>query len=171
MRTWTLVGEPIRDYPIRDYRPEDEEAVVALSLRAWAPVFRSLERVLGLDIFARLHPGWRHDQENAVRATLADNATRAWVAEAERGVAGFAAAILHHGRRIGEVTMLAVEPQAQSRGVGAALTEVATGWLRDSGMTVAMIETGGDPGHAPARRVYEKAGYTLLPVARYFKVL
>jgi len=43
--------------------------------------------------------------------------------------------------------------------------------LKDAGMTVAMVETGGDPGHAPARRVYEKAGYTLLPTARYFKNL
>jgi RimJ/RimL family protein N-acetyltransferase len=38
-------------------------------------------------------------------------------------------------------------------------------------MRVAMVETGLDPGHAPARRVYQKAGYTLLPVARYFKPL
>jgi RimJ/RimL family protein N-acetyltransferase len=38
-------------------------------------------------------------------------------------------------------------------------------------MTVAMVKTGGDPGHAPARRVYEKAGYTFLPIARYFKNL
>jgi hypothetical protein len=34
-----------------------------------------------------------------------------------------------------------------------------------------MVETGGDPGHAPARRTYEKAGYTLMPIARYFKAL
>jgi hypothetical protein len=52
-----------------------------------------------------------------------------------------------------------------------ALTGKATDWLRVSGMRVAMIDTGGDPGHAPARRVYEKAGYALLPVARYFKAL
>jgi hypothetical protein len=38
-------------------------------------------------------------------------------------------------------------------------------------MQVAMVETGGDPGHAPARRACEKADYTLLPVARYFKAL
>jgi len=43
--------------------------------------------------------------------------------------------------------------------------------LKDVGMKVAMVETGGDPVHAPARRVYEKAGYTLLPIARYFKNL
>jgi hypothetical protein len=34
-----------------------------------------------------------------------------------------------------------------------------------------MAETGGDPGHAPARAVYERAGFTLLPVARYFRTL
>jgi len=67
--------------------------------------------------------------------------------------------------------MLAVDPDVQGRGIGSALTEVATGWLREAGMTVAMVETGGDPGHARARRVYEKANYTVLPVARYFKAL
>lgn len=38
-------------------------------------------------------------------------------------------------------------------------------------MAVAMIDTGGDPGHAPTRRVYQKATYALLPVARYVKAL
>jgi GNAT superfamily N-acetyltransferase len=55
--------------------------------------------------------------------------------------------------------------------VGRALTEFVTGWLRDQGMRVAMVGTGGDPGHAPARHVYEQAGYRLLPVARYFRNL
>jgi len=67
--------------------------------------------------------------------------------------------------------MLAVDPASQHRGLGTALTEFGTGWLRDAGMRVAMIGTGGDPGHAPARRVYEKADYTLIPMARYFKAL
>jgi hypothetical protein len=34
-----------------------------------------------------------------------------------------------------------------------------------------MVESGGDPGHAPARRVYAKSGYTSIPVARHFKAL
>jgi hypothetical protein len=50
-------------------------------------------------------------------------------------------------------------------------TETATNWLQRSGMRVAMIETGGDRGHAPARRVYENAGYKPLPAVRFFKVL
>lgn len=31
---------------IREHQPDDEAAVVRLSLRAWAPVFASLEQVL-----------------------------------------------------------------------------------------------------------------------------
>jgi len=34
-----------------------------------------------------------------------------------------------------------------------------------------MIGTGGDLGHQAARRTYEKAGYTPIPMARYFKAL
>jgi len=43
--------------------------------------------------------------------------------------------------------------------------------MRAKGVTVAMVETGGDSGHAPARRAYEKSGFRLLSVARYFKKL
>jgi hypothetical protein len=38
-------------------------------------------------------------------------------------------------------------------------------------MKVATVETGGESGLAAARRTYEKAGYVLLPIARYFKNL
>ena len=40
--------------------------MIDLSLRAWAPVFASLEQVLGSDIFRRMHPDWREDQQRAV---------------------------------------------------------------------------------------------------------
>lgn len=72
---------------------------------------------------------------------------------------------------MGEISMLAVDPDYQDGGIGTALTEFALDRLKDAGMTVAMVETGGDPGHAAARRTYEKAGYVHLPVARYFKNL
>jgi hypothetical protein len=39
------------------------------------------------------------------------------------------------------------------------------------GFIVVSRQTGGDPGHAPARRVYEKVDYRLLPAAGYYKAL
>ena len=159
------------DAHIREYRRDDEEAVIKLSLRAWAPVFASIEQVHGHEIFARLHGDWRQYQERSVRDTLANSEMRVWVAEADQRVVAFVAATLHRERLLGEIWMLAVDPDHQERGVGTALTEFATDWLRASGMRVAMVETGGDSGHAPARRVYEKADYTPSPAVRYFKAL
>jgi RimJ/RimL family protein N-acetyltransferase len=34
-----------------------------------------------------------------------------------------------------------------------------------------VLGTGGDPGHEPARRVYERLGFQLFPSAQYFRVL
>ena len=159
------------DERIREYRPDDEEAVVELSLRAWAPVFASVEAALGSEIFVRLHGDWRMYQEQSVRDALSNSAMHVWVADTGQRVVAFVAATVHSVRRIGEIWMLAVDPEHQERGVGSALTEFATDWLRDSGMQVAMVHTGGDAGHAPARRVYERSGYTLYPASQYYKAL
>jgi GNAT superfamily N-acetyltransferase len=151
----------------------DQDAIVALSLRAWDPVFVSIEAVLGAEINRRLHGNnWRPFQERAVRQALSADGVRVWVAEDGGSVVGFvAASVSDHDRAIGEISMLAVDPVNQRRGIGTALTNVATDWLRETGMRVATIETGGDAGHAPARRVYRKADYTPIPIVRYFKPL
>jgi GNAT superfamily N-acetyltransferase len=140
-------------------------------VRAWAPVFASLEEALGGELFTRLRGDWRQGQSAAVRQVLADDTVRAWVAEAEHRVAGFVAATLHPGSDIGEIAMIAVEPDRQGAGIGTALLQTATEWLRDAGMSVAMVETGGDPGHLAARMTFDKAGFTPLAVARFFKAL
>ena len=155
----------------RTYKPSDEEATVALSLRAWEPVFAAIEKLIGSELLLLLRGDWRASQAKQVHDVLADPANRVWVAEADGEAVGFVAATLHHAAGIGEIYMIAVEPRHQGAGTGTALTEAATDWFRASGMRVAMIETGGDPGHAPARRVYEKAGYRALPAVRFFKAL
>ena len=161
------------DARIRGYRPSDLPDVLDLSIRAWAPNFSSMERILGAEISIRLHGlDWRAYQSRSVSAVLADHTTHAWVCDDDGHVTGFAAAhILDAERKIGEIVMVAVDPRASGLGMGTALTQHATEWLRMRGMQTAMIGTGGDPGHAAARRTYEKAGYTLMPMARNFKAL
>lgn len=157
---------------IRPFEDRDAEAVVGLSLRAWTPVFASIEQAMGSDIFEGLNPkGWWESQRQAVQAVCASEEKRVWVAEVGASAVGFVAVELHPETSIGEIYMLAVDPDHQSGGIGTALTEFALAWIKDAGMAVAMVETGGDPGHAAARRTYEKAGYQLLPIARYFKKL
>jgi ribosomal protein S18 acetylase RimI-like enzyme len=157
---------------IRPFEDRDAEAVVALSLRAWAPVFTSLERALGSVIFRRLHPDWLKDQRRTVEEVCAGKHGRVWVAEVDGSAVGFVAVdVFDPKRSMGEISILAVDPDHQGDGIGTALTEFALERLKEAGMTVAMVETGGDPGHAAARRTYEKAGCVQLPIARYFKNL
>jgi ribosomal protein S18 acetylase RimI-like enzyme len=157
---------------IRVYTHADEAAVVALSLRAWAPVFASMRAVLGDELDSLLHgDDWKVHQRRAVEETLADDQMHIRVAEVEDAVVAFMAVRLDHERSMGELWMIAVDPEAQNRGLGTMLTEKATEWMRDAGMTTATIGTGGDPGHAPARRTYVKAGYTPMPIVNYYKAL
>lgn len=166
-------GRPVSsmETQIRRYDSADAAAVVALSLRAWEPVFESLQAVLGAKLFVRLHPDWRSDQRRAVEGVLTTESTEVWVAHVRERVVGFVATRLHEEQAIGEVHMLAVDPVSQRNGIGTLLTNFALEQIKRAGMTVAMVESGGDPGHAPARGTYEKAGFSLLPVARYFKAL
>ena len=60
---------------IRELAEDDLEAVVAFSLRAWEPVFASVQAVLGDEIFLRLHPDWRASQATTVRSWYAFRAS------------------------------------------------------------------------------------------------
>ena len=157
---------------IREYASDDRTAVVALALRAWEPVFASLRAVLGDELDERMHgTDWREYQRKSVEDVLANDEMHVWVAEHDDTVVAFMAVTLHPDDAMGEMWMIAVDPAAQGHGLGTRLTTLATEWMRDAGMRVAMIATGGNPGHAPARRAYEKAGYTALPGVQYFKAL
>ncbi len=146
--------------------------MVDLSLRAWAPVFESIEQAMEAEVYERLYPeGWRESQRRSVKDVCAAEKSRVWVAETDESIAGFVAVGLHPESSMGEIYMLAVDPDHQGGGIGTALTDFALARIKDAGMTIAMVETGGDPGHAAARRTYEKAGYVQLPIARYFKKL
>jgi GNAT superfamily N-acetyltransferase len=69
---------------------------------------------------------------------------------------------------MGVIDIIGVDPAYQRRGISSRLTKVAIDHMRREGMDIAVVETGGDPGHEPARAAYEEAGFTLLPIRRYF---
>jgi ribosomal protein S18 acetylase RimI-like enzyme len=157
---------------IREYKKDDLDAVVRLSLDAWAPVFVSIRKAFGEQLYARFYgDDWRSHQQQSVESVLADDKSNVFIAESDGEVVGFVAIVIHDDRTIGEIYMIAVAPDHQRKGHANALTTFATVWIREQGVPVAMVETGGDPGHAPARATYEDAGFTLSPVARYFKAL
>jgi ribosomal protein S18 acetylase RimI-like enzyme len=157
------------DPHLRPVAEADLPALVDLSLRAWAPVFASIEQQLaGSGVFARQHPDWRADQRAAVESACRD--THVLVAEIDGVLAGFVATTRREDD-LGEIHMIAVDPDHQRRGVGRALTRAALERLRTQGLATAMGRDRGDPEHEPARRLYEDAGSTAMPIVRYFTTL
>ena len=160
------------DLNIRRAHDTDVDALVELTLLAFVPVFDSFRNVLGPAIYTRIWPDWRASQREAVEAFCRDPGNRAvLVAEVDGTVVGL---IVYQPQAAGstvEVVFLAVHPEYQNRGIGTRLNERALEEMRLAGAKLAVVETGGECSHVPARRTYEKAGYTALPLVRYFKEL
>jgi ribosomal protein S18 acetylase RimI-like enzyme len=160
------------DCKIRPVCEDDIEGLVQLSLSAWDPVFRSFEQMMGHDIYSHIWPDWRAGQRQAVETVCRDpEKTPVLVAELDGKAVGFLAYELNVEDSVGDVALLAVHPDHQNRGIGEELNNLALRKMKEGGMKMARVETGGDPSHAPARRCYEKAGYTAFPFVRYHKYL
>jgi len=165
-----VVSDP--DIEIRRFVEQDLDAVIAFSLRAWEPVFASVRDALGDAVFLRLHPDWKADQAEAIRSICTNVERDVFVGVADGRPVSFVGVVLNAFHdRMGAIEIIGVDPDYQRRGIGARLTTFALDYLARQGMDIAVVETGGDPGHAPARTMYGETGFTLLPIARYFQLL
>jgi ribosomal protein S18 acetylase RimI-like enzyme len=157
---------------IRSFNDDDLDDIVQLSLLAWEPVFSSFKRILGPKIYPMVVPDWRKLQRERAETTCKDKEKfNVLVAEMEGSVVGFLAYELREKDATGEIRLLAVHPEYQNHGIGTELNNIALQKMKAAGMKKAEVGTGGDEGHAPARRTYEKAGFTALPLVRYYKDL
>jgi ribosomal protein S18 acetylase RimI-like enzyme len=154
---------------IRPFAPADADRIVELSLAAWQPVFDSFRDVLGAALYERVHPDWRAAQAASVMDALRTNDS--WVSTDEGSITGFVNVRFDAAERSGEIYMIAVDPDCQRQGIATRLTEHALEEMRARGLDLAIVATGGDPGHAPARRTYERAGFTGCPQVWYARQL
>lgn len=160
------------NHQIRAYAPDDLDEIVKLSILAWEPVFVAWQAILGPELYPiAIYPDWRQGQAGVVERICGDEKNFTWVSVVAGQIAGFIVYDLDHEKEIGEVQLLAVHPEFQNDGIGTALNHWVLERMQEAGMKLAVVGTGGDEGHTPARRSYEKAGYTGLPLVRYYKKL
>lgn len=100
-----------------------------------------------------------------VMSRLWDEINNVVVTEVHGEIAGFISYAIDRAREVGTIHYNAVAPGFQGRGIGTAQVQHVLGVFRDQGMRIACVGTGLNEGHAPARRMYEKAGFE--PVIEY----
>ncbi len=100
-----------------------------------------------------------------VMSRLWDEIGSTLVTEVEGEIAGFISYAIDHSREVGAIHYNAVAPPFQGHGIGTSQVARVLQIFRDEGMRIACVGTGLNEGHAPARRMYEKAGFE--PVIEY----
>ncbi len=134
------------------YAPSDADHLVALSLRAQAPVF-DLALGLGLRLFVSLRAeACREGEAGDVRDAIEAEGARAWVADVAGIARGFVTAFSPRAS-LSELVMAALDPRYRRQGLASPPIDAATASLCDQDATTGIVETGDDPGRAPARGV------------------
>lgn len=147
---------------IRAYAPADLPTLHGIRAAAFAPVFATFRSIVGPDIAALGLATAEQEQAELLNAIAKPESGHGIaVAEVNNAIAGFVSWKPDIAPGIGEITLNAVDPAHGGKGVGTALYEHALAQLKAAGMQLAAVGTGGDPSHAPARRAYEKAGFSV----------
>lgn len=156
---------------IRRGTKADVPAIQTVNLAAFRPIDESFERMLGPQVYPLLYPDWETSQQDELAELIDRPNVILFVAETESGVVGFTVVELNDKTQVGELSLLAVHPDSRCQGIGAMLNQQALQVMREAGMKLAELGTGADQAHAAARRSYERAGYSPLPLVRYYKAL
>ena len=128
---------------------------------AFEPVFTSFRSILGEEIYAIAQAHEDEAQGEYLSSLLASSEWKVYAAEINRTIIGFVSVRLNQKTKVGEIGLNAVHPDYAGQGVGTRMYDFAIDKMKQAGMRVATVGTGGDSSHAPARRAYEKAGFNV----------
>ncbi len=159
---------------IREVTPDDIPAIKLIAEKSWEGYFQVCRQRLGEKIYDVTRRGWETwKPEQIARQCSPETNDFVLVAELDGKVAGFATYILNAGRPgIGEISNNAVSPEFQGRGIATKLYIEVLDRMRKADMKVAKVFTGLDDSHIPARRAYEKLGFSRnLQSIEYFQTL
>jgi ribosomal protein S18 acetylase RimI-like enzyme len=147
---------------MRPVRADDQPYLDGVRQAAFAPVFASFRAILGDDIYDLAQAREDEAQGELLVSLLApESGWEVYAAEMAGTIVGFVSFQLNYDTHVGEIGLNAVHPNHAGKGVGTAMYDFAIARMKEAGMRVATVATGGDPSHAPARRAYEKAGFTV----------
>lgn len=158
---------------IRQFRPSDLAALQSLRRVAFEPVFQSFREIVGNEIAALAFAHADAEQAKLLdEICAARSGQHVLVVEAGEELVGFVSFTIDAAKRMGEIGLNAVRPDHSGRGIGTWMYEQVLGQMKELGMALATVGTGGDASHAPARAAYKKAGFgPVIPSIYLYKPL
>jgi len=144
-------------------RTDAEECRIfaGISVEAWQPIWASYRRMLGDELFRTMGDVDQNKYNSALKM-LSDPAIFGYGLFCGGVPAGFCGWRVSDvpGGKSGVVSLNGIADAFKGRRLGLLMQNFITGDMLAHGITYAKVLTGGDEGHAPARRTYENAGFT-----------
>lgn len=157
---------------IRAARADDAGNAADIGVRARDSMWKVRRGLLGEEIYGLAYGDVVEAKRRSLTKLVGDNLDRTLIAEADGRTVGFLCWSIWPGGQVGEIVEVTVDPDCHGRGIGTALCRKALDLFREKGCPTATVKTGGDDGHAVARKLYEKLGFgPSLPWVQYFQVL
>lgn len=149
------------DIQIRPFQDRDLPRLHEIREAAYRPVFRSFRNLVGEKI-AEMTLATAEDEQGEYldRICRSGSNVEVFVVESDRQVVGFCGVALNQDTKIGEIDLNSIHPNWQNKNIGTAMYNHALDHMRQAGMQVATVGTGGDESHAAARRAYHNAGFS-----------
>ena len=158
------------DLKFRKAEPADLPRLHEIRIAAFTPIHEGFRAQIGEEMFQLQYHDWNQKQGAHLDEICADSNHQVYVALEDDEIVVFLDFSLDQTRKCGELGLNAVDPRRQGSGIGTAMYEFALQALKKAGAEMVTVGTGGDAAHLPARRAYEKAGFSQsIPVVYYFK--
>jgi ribosomal protein S18 acetylase RimI-like enzyme len=145
----------------RPATPKDAAVCGQIAVEAWAPVRKSMCEYIGEDIYHLFGDQKEQKRRDVIRA-FSDDLIQVLVTEIDGVVVGFVTCVVlknENGVKFGEIGNNAVDPSVVGKGIGTFQCQEIISWMKEQGVEYIQVDTGLDESHAPARRMYEKAGF------------
>lgn len=157
---------------IRPYQEGDLEPMVQIAYKAWKKIFEGYRKQLGEELYSIMFDTKYQDKRYQLTEWVKKYPDQCIICERNGKIVGFATFAFGRETLIGLLLNNAADPDSGEKGVGQEMYAAVFERMRAEGMKIITVNTGLDEGHAPARRAYERAGFTApLESVTYSKLL
>lgn len=158
------------EYVIRPAKDDDTDTLVEIAKNEWKAIYEGYREQMGDEIFFSFFPDSAAQKEAQIRKNVETG--NCFVTECDGKIAGFIYYVYSEENKIGIISNNAVSSEFRGKGIGPRQYEFIFDTLRRLGAKGVKVTTGLDEAHAPARRAYEKAGFSANTKAiTYYKKL
>ena len=161
---------------LRHANEEDLEAVDALTVESYRPIFESFVAMLGEDCYeaVRREPelNWEERKIQQNRRLYAEHPDQVWVLDEDGDVFGFVSFWLFPEKSYGHIDNNGLRADRVGQGWATFMYRHVLEHFRAQGFRFAHVDTGLDDAHIPARRAYEATGFDRqVPTVDYWQDL